>query len=224
MKTLTIPVGFRCYTSRWVRLNRSEGKSYPFHYGFFPVECIERFLLDDREIQLTQQNTTPVIKHGEMSHHIIFTKSTYNYINREVKKKYNNVLLDNSKGYYLLCLDWKCVFAHYIWHETSRFNYGRSIDQMLSDLSDTLTRRKCRLLEDISKADELELVYWEANGNHVGGKNLTDRMTIRDHTERGHKQIETFNLQYNYCEEKIKDIFSKYHNNIKMTKVSDIWV
>ena len=49
MKILTIPVGFRCYTSKWVRLNRVPQKSYPFNFGFFPVESVERFLLDDNQ-------------------------------------------------------------------------------------------------------------------------------------------------------------------------------
>lgn len=212
MKLLSIPVGFRCYTTKWTHQHRDNKLAYPFHYGFFPVESVDLILQHDRPIQLTRLNTCPVIKRGECSPHLRFITSTYEHINHQWDTHPGNSLLDSTGGYYVLSLDWNCVFAHYVWHHSSTHHTGQTIDQSLVDLSATLTRRRDRLLEHINDSDELELVWWSHNGSNVAGSNLTNQMTIDTHT---------FDLSHDRASRELHRIFSPLHRNIRVTLVSD---
>ena len=153
-----IACGYRCSTKFKMTCKKA---SLPFDSGFFTPSSIRNFL-DCEKIVINEQNTCPCIKYGDQksSEEIKFVESSYEEIDQYIEKYgYSNEHLDSTGGYYTLCKDLGCVFAHYNWHKSS----NRAIKvptENLKILEDTLNRRKARLIDLINNSNTIHIHYF----------------------------------------------------------------
>lgn len=199
MSVYTIPCGFRCHTTKWLeKRGIIDQPSLPFDNGFFPVESVVKFITDDN-INLNQENTCPMIKHGDGTSHIKFISSTYPQINHAIhkQKRYNNQLLDTTRGYYTWCRDYDFVLAHYNWHPSSKHGDNvKDIKHNMLSISAMMNRRKQRLMQQIDDADEVHLVYWDHD----------HKMMSIDDTH--------YDLSAKHAENILIDTFKNIHKNV----------
>jgi len=199
MSICIIPCGFRCYTSNWLKKQGITNQAtLPFDNGFFPSESIAKFI-SDGNIKLNQSNSIPMVKHGEKTPHLKFTSSTYALIDSAIAKtkKYDNTLLDTTRGYYTWYKKYNFILAHYNWHASSNQGDGsKGIDHNMAVLTSILNRRRQRLIDQINKATEVRLVYWSSNHETI---------CIND---------TQYDLSSNHVKDVLSNAFSKLHRNV----------
>ncbi len=205
--SLYIPCGIRCHTKDLI--NKKYGikqQTLPFDNGFFTPESIKK-ILEAEHININLENTIPCIKterYKELKKTgIKFVESSYDKINRHIQKNgYDNSYLDSTKGYYTLCKEYGCVFAHYNWHPLSKKSVTDPQENLLI-IEEILNRRKDRLIDMIKKSNTLHICWHKA-----------DIEFIKINTNK-----------YNICESDVKKqlikIFSKYNKKIIFHKFNN---
>jgi len=155
MKTAIIPCGFRCQTQKKISESNKVGY-FPFNLGFFTSESVKKVI--ENEIDLNLKNTTPVIvKKTGSKKQMFFLKSTYEEINDFVKTygTKNEIfrVLDSTNSYFTYSEEFDFILAHY-----NSFD-NQNIEEKLKTISETLNRRRERMLNAIKNNNLILLVY-----------------------------------------------------------------
>jgi hypothetical protein len=191
-----VPVGFRCFTSQWLRKRIGISQcTHPFDVGFFPPASIASVLRFPRiSLDFQDKASFDICKKYENSKHLLygkgvrFCRSSKEEIDLAVmgacKKKFNRYL-DSTFGYYTLDNRHGYVLAHYNWHLLAEEKMSAGCVDMAANLhraSEILNRRIDRMIKACHSASIVIFVshnpqcygYMQVDGEVYDLMDLTD--------------------------------------------------